>query len=185
MDLPHQTLWECRKFVEEHESLKNYAPVPFLVLRNPFDFHIAFWVRELQMGRFKGCFADYLLNYNSHYYCWSLQDDDRAPGCRMWDHFKHMGGQEIEHIGQLEYFLPDLVQILCELDPSLMPRDIDSLFPEAYMANYGLKHLALQEQYMRKDLYTTPLIDYVYEHDWYFFERWDYSFESVALTSKI
>ena len=190
--LPHQPLSNVREIVSavqeaRAKEMTHIATVPFGFVRNPFDFHISWWRRELEMGRFQGSFKEYLVSYPSHEYCPSMKPDERLPGCRMLDHYKHMGYMEIDrcNIGQLESFTEDLVRILTTLDPKLKRTDIMALFPQAYRANYGVAHVALVEQHMRGELYDSQMRQWVERYDGYILKKFGYTFEDRWPVSRL
>ena len=169
----HLPLYTCKEFLAGKGWEEKDYPVPFTFVRNPFDYHIAFWEQELRTKRHKGTFRDFILNYEIGKYI-----PGPVPlGSRLFDFWVHMGGQEIEHVGQMEHLKRDLIQIVSELDPSIPKMAMEGCFPRVYTANGMPPYVMCIEQYMREELYTPELKDYVLEHDAYFLDRWGYTFE--------
>jgi hypothetical protein len=165
-DAAHRPLLMARAvLVEKDYSLDRCQSFTFV--RNPFDWQISYWLSQLRAHYYSGTFRDCVLNYQaglgaptSLYYC-----------------YQYMGGDEIDHVGQLEHFERDFLRIMEAVAPSLPQEQIEAYLPIALMANGQPRYPALIEQHMREELYTPDLIEIVSERDGPILERWGYSFE--------
>lgn len=137
----------------------------FTFVRNPFDWYISSYMRDMEIHRWRGTFRDWLLNR-------------RAPVHWMSGQWVRMGCSGVDYVGRFESMLVDLIRILGAIIPDLVsPAQLHELFPQCAAWSYGCTAIEGVEQWMRDELYSADMVDLVYEKDALLFEQFGYTFE--------
>ena len=164
-----------------HAHFPSSAGPSFSVMRNPFDWYLAYWNIELKAHRWRGAFRDWLYNRVSFPYQ-SLRKEC-VRGMQMWDWWLYFteteegGGPAVDYVVRFENYLDDLVFVLPKIISGITGAQIRQWWPYACEQPGQRTWIEGVEQWMRDELYTPEMVKHVYEQDAPIFEEYGYTFE--------
>ena len=148
----HLSLRACRSLQPSHLP-------SFTVVRNPFDWYISYYLRDLQIHRWRGSFREWV-------------SATKMAELGYSHHWVDMGGQEVDHVGRFETLSDDLDKIFAAIIPDLVTSEqLREWWPRYCSYMRGI------EQWLRDELYDTDMVEAVYKKDAVLFERFGYTFE--------
>lgn len=148
---------------------RTFSSAPsFSFVRNPFDWYVAYWIRDMEIHAWRGAFRDWFYKRRAV----------PSASSSMLEYFQYLGGFEIDYVGRFECFLDDLVFMLGQIIPDLVSEsEIRQAFGDFLNWSYGCLWIEDVEQWMREELYTQDMVEQIYAQDEPLFRQFGYSYE--------
>ena len=153
----------------------------FTVIRNPFDWYIAWYLCELKNHRWRGTFRDWFYHRREG----DRKFDPPTPtGMWMWKQWLYMTevvpgeGPAVDYVCHFENLLEDMIYILKRIVPDLVnERVIREKWPVWSCMGWARDWTEGIETWMRDEMWAPDMIEEVYDRDAPIFERFGYTFK--------
>lgn len=160
--------------LEDSRKISPTAP-SFTFVRNPFDWYIATYIRDLEVHRWRGGFREWINM------CTLLPKSNGGSGdgqIGMTKYYEFLTGYKVNYVGRYERMLDDLIYIMGRIIPDIVTeQELRDWFPDYMTWSYGCNFQEGTEQWLREELYAPPIIEWIYQTDRYFFDRFGYNYE--------